>query len=254
MAGGYLAVPSVRKKYGYILQSCKIVGDNSKVDGTYTLGRPWGQGTPIALFIDTEMEVVPSSIGWNEMSNGWPKRFAEYNSHTSNGVAVDLSGRKTTFGDNHPNNPILTAAEAAEHTLAAVMGQDDDWQPALYTEQAPIPANVAVENNVLTWDNSDYALLYAVCKDGNVIGFTTDASFNLSGYGNGDYSVRSANEMGGLSEASTSVTTGISIQTSDVQKTVEAIYSVDGRQQQQLEKGLNIIRMSDGTTRKVLKP
>ena len=52
---GYLAVPSVPKKYGYILQSCKIVGDTDGVNGTYTLGRPWGQGTPIALFIDTEM-------------------------------------------------------------------------------------------------------------------------------------------------------------------------------------------------------
>ena len=93
--GGYLAVPSVPKNYGYIFQSCKIVGDASGVDGAYTLGRPWGKGTPIALFIDTEMEVKPSAIGWNEMSGGYPKRFAEYGSHTSKGVAIDLSGRKT---------------------------------------------------------------------------------------------------------------------------------------------------------------
>ena len=107
VAGGYLAVPSVPKRYGYIFQGCKIVGDNTGVSGNYTLGRPWGKGTPIALFIDTEMEVVPSAIGWSEMSGGYPKRFAEYGSHTSKGVAIDLSGRKTVFGDGYENNPVL---------------------------------------------------------------------------------------------------------------------------------------------------
>jgi hypothetical protein len=201
---GYLAVPSVPKKYGYIFQSCKITGDTDDVSGTYTLGRPWGQGTPIALFIDTEMEVVPSSIGWNEMSNGWPKRFAEYGSHTSKGVAVDLSGRKTIFGDNHENNPILTADEAAAHTLDVVMGQDDQWQPTLLTEQAPMPTNVTVSGSTLTWDNSNYALLWAVCKDGNVVAFTTEPTYTVAE--NGQYTVRAANEMGGLCQPSEAVT------------------------------------------------
>ncbi|MCR4582150.1 MAG: Ig-like domain-containing protein, partial [Prevotella sp.] len=268
VASGYLAVPSVPKKYGYIFQSCKIIGDNSKVNGTYTLGRPWGKGTPIALFIDTEMEVIPTAAGWNEMSGGYPKRFAEYGSHTSNGAAVDVSNRKTTYdaydsktGDvyvnrrTEKNNPILTAAEAAEPTLAAVMGQDDDWEPTQYTEQAPIPANVSVKDNVLTWNNSDYALLYAVCKDGKVIGFTTSATFDLSGYGNGAFSVRAANEMGGLSTPSeaVSVTTAIRTVTSGAQKTIDTIYSVDGRQLPHLQQGLNIVRMNDGTTLKVRK-
>lgn len=200
---GYLAVPSVPKKYGYIFQSCKITGDTNDVNGSYTLGRPWGQGTPIALFIDTEMEVVPSAIGWNEMSGGWPKRFAEYGSHTSKGVSIDLSGRKTIFGEGHENNPVLTAEEAERHTLDVVMGQDDQWQPTLLTEQAPVPTNVKAVGPVLTWDDSNYALLWAVCKDGNVIATTTKATYTATE--NGTYSVRAANEMGGLSEASATV-------------------------------------------------
>ena len=43
------------------------------------------------------MNVVPSAVGWNEMSGGYPKQFAEYNSTTASGSQVDLSGRKTTF-------------------------------------------------------------------------------------------------------------------------------------------------------------
>ena len=213
---GYLAVPSVPKHFGYIFQGCKIVGDASDVNGNYTLGRPWGKGTPIALFIDTEMEVQPSTIGWSEMSGGYPKRFAEYGSHTSNGIAVGLTNRKTTYdaydskdGDTYvnrrteTNNPILTAEEAAIPTLEAVMGQDDDWQPTLLTEQAPVPTNVKLDGNTLTWDNSDYALLWAVCKDGHVVAFTNKPTYSLTS--DGLYTVRAANEMGGLGTASTGV-------------------------------------------------
>ncbi|MBR1839895.1 MAG: hypothetical protein IJ782_04875, partial [Prevotella sp.] len=158
----------------------------------------------------------PSAIGWSEMSGGYPKRFAEYGSHSSSGVAVSTEGRKTFFdaydskeGDvyvnrrNESNNPILTAEEAAVPTLKAVMGQDDDWQPTLLTEQAPVPANVAVSGSTITWEDSPYALLYAVCKDGKVIDFTTESSYIPTE--NGTYSVRAANEMGGLSAASLTV-------------------------------------------------
>ena len=217
VASGYAAVPSLPKQYGYIYQSCKIVGDtDSGVDGTYTLGRPWGKGTPIALFIDTEMEVKPSAIGWSEMSGGYPARFAEYGSHTTNGATVSTDGRKTEYdaydskeGDVYVNrrteynNPILTAEEAAEPTLAAVMGQDDDWQPTLATEQAPVPTGLNANGMQLMWDDSNYTLLWAVCKNGKVIDFTTEPAYTITE--EGVYTVRAANEMGGLSAESTSI-------------------------------------------------
>jgi hypothetical protein len=228
VASGYAAVPSLPKKYGYIYQSCKIVGDtDSGVDGKYTLGRPWGKGTPIALFIDTEMEVKPSAIGWNEMSGGWPARFAEYGSHTTSGAAIDLSGRKTTFADTHENNPILTAEEAAEPTLAAVMGQDDDWQPTLLTEQAPVPTGLDTNGTQLTWDDSNYALLWAVCKNGQIIDFTTEPAYTITE--EGVYSVRAANEMGGLSAKSTSIVLKRSI-AADKWSTIVVPFAMDATQ------------------------
>ena len=266
VAGGYLAVPSVPKKYGYIFQSCKIVGDDSKVNGTYTLGRPWGKGTPIALFIDTEMEVVPKAEGWSEMSGGYPKRFAEYGSHTANGAPVDLSNRKTTYdaydaknGDtytnrrNETNNPVLTIEEAARHTLAAVMGQDDDWQPALLTEQAPVPTNVKLNGATLTWDDSSYTLLYAVCCDGKVVDFTQTASYVPTK--DGIYTVRAANEMGGLSapSATVDITSGIITQKVAPASQAEAIYGADGRKLTKMQRGLNIIKYGDGHTVKVVR-
>ena len=136
------------------------------------------------------------------MSGGWPARFAEYNSQTATGNTVDLSSRKTIFAETHENNPVLTAEEAAYY--ADMSNMFGEWEPTLLTEQAPVVQNVAVSGNTLTWDDNDYALLYAVVKDGAVIDFTTDNSYELTE--EGVYSVRAANEMGGLNEASESVT------------------------------------------------
>lgn len=270
---GYLAVPSQPTKYGYIFKDCTIKdGSTAGINGKYKLGRPWGKGTPIVLFIDTKMEVIPTAAGWDEMSGGYPKRFAEYNSTTATGTAVDLSGRKQVYdaydakdGDTYTNrrnetaeNPVLTAEEAAFYTLETVMGGDDDWDPTAATEQASAPTNVKIAGNNLTWDNSNYALLWAVCKDGKVVDFTVEPTYNVDDT-SATWSVRAANEMGGLGEATVaSTSTGIeNIATSaDVLST--KIYSADGVQVSKLQRGINIVvkTMTDGskkTNKVVLK-
>ena len=119
-------------------------------------------------------------------------------SSTASGSAVDLSARKTTFGDGHANNPRLTAEEAEQYRdMNNMFG---DWNPTLQTEQAPVPANVKIDGTKLTWDDSNYVFCWAVCKDGDVVGFTAEPSYTISG--EGEWTVRAANEMGGLSEAS----------------------------------------------------
>ena len=240
IAGGYAAVPSTPKAIGWVFKDCVFNGDGSGVDGNYTLGRPWGKGTPVAVFIDTRMNVVPSAVGWNEMSGGWPARFAEYNSLTSNGTQVDLSGRKKIFADTHENNPVLSAAEAIEYSdMSKMFG---DWDPTLATEQAPIPANLSQNGTTLTWDNSDYALLWAVVKDGAIIGFTTEPTFQMSE--EGVYAVRAANEMGGLSEASETINvsslTGITTVKSSAAS--DAIYTIQGVRVDKTGKGLYIVK------------
>ena len=241
IAGGYAAVPSKPAKYGWIYKDCVINGEGSGVDGKYTLGRPWGSGTPIALFIDTRMNVVPSAIGWNEMSNGWPARFAEYNSTTSSGSVIDLSGRKKTFGDGHENNPVLTAEEALENSdLHRMFG---DWDPTLATEQAPVPANVQLEGTTLTWDNSNYALLWAIVKDGKVVDFTNEPTYTVDD-ATATYAVRAANEMGGLSEATVATTISTAIKTVETAQPTSAddcVYTIQGIRTDKARKGLYIV-------------
>ena len=265
--GGYLAVPSQPKKYGYIFKDCTIKDATAAKDlnGNYTLGRPWGKGTPIALYIDTKMEAIPSAAGWNEMSGGYPKRFAEYNSYTSTGSVVDLKDRKKVYdaydskdGDNYVNrrnetteSPILTAEEAAFFTVENIMGQDDDWDPTAATEQASAPTNVKLNGTTLTWDNNDYALLWAICKNGKVVNFTITPSYIVDD-ASATWGVRAANEMGGLSEATTiGQGTGIRNITSAADAAVikTAIYAADGTQLSNLQKGINIIvkTLADGS-------
>lgn len=264
--GGYLAVPSQPKKYGYIFKDCTIkdATDAKDLNGNYTLGRPWGKGTPIALYIDTKMEAIPSAAGWDEMSGGYPKRFAEYNSTTSTGSTVDLKDRKKVYdaydsknGDNYVNrrnetaeSPILAAEEAAFYTVENIMGQDDDWDPTAATEQASAPTNVKLNGTTLAWDNNDYALLWAVCKNGKVVDFTITPSYIIDD-ASATWSVRAANEMGGLSEATVvGQGTGIrNIATATAAVIKTAIYAADGTQLSNLQKGINIIvkTLADGS-------
>lgn len=265
--GGYLAVPSQPKKYGYIFKDCTIkdATEAKDLNGNYTLGRPWGKGTPIALYIDTKMEAIPSAAGWDEMSGGYPKRFAEYNSTTSTGSTVDLKDRKKVYdaydsknGDNYVNrrnetaeSPILAAEEAAFYTVENIMGQDDDWDPTAATEQASAPTNVKLNGTTLAWDNNDYALLWAVCKNGKVVDFTITPSYIIDD-ASATWSVRAANEMGGLSEA-TVVGQGTGIRNiasaTDAAVIKTAIYAADGTQLSNLQKGINIIvkTLADGS-------
>lgn len=265
--GGYLAVPSQPKKYGYIFKDCTIkdATEAKDLNGNYTLGRPWGKGTPIALYIDTKMEAIPSAAGWDEMSGGYPKRFAEYNSTTSTGSTVDLKDRKKVYdaydsknGDNYVNrrnetaeSPILAAEEAAFYTVENIMSQDDDWDPTTATEQASAPTNVKLNGTTLAWDNNDYALLWAVCKNGKVVDFTITPSYIVDD-ASATWSVRAANEMGGLSEATVvGQGTGIRNITSATDAAVikTAIYAADGTQLSNLQKGINIIvkTLADGS-------
>ena len=205
-AGGYLAVPSQAKNYGYVFQNCYIKKETSDV--TFYLGRPWGSGTPTASFINTKMDTAPIGNGWADMSGGWPKRFAEYNSYLTSGTTLDLSGRRTSWtdkeGTQHDNDPILTIDEVQAMSLDKVMGQDDDWDPTALTEQASAPTNVVIntDNKMVTWDNSDYVFCWVIFKDGVYVANTTVPSYEVDD-ASATWSVRAANEMGGLSEATT---------------------------------------------------
>lgn len=200
--GNVIAAPNGQLKYGYVFLDCEInaaEGAENVVNGTYSLGRPWGANCR-AQYINTKMNVLPTAAGWTEMGNNMPEVFAEYNSVDKNGIAVDLSSRKLTFDGGTQASAVLTEEQVSELSIANVMGGEDEWNPLAYTEQAPVPTNVSVKDNSLSWDSNNYSLLWAVCKNGSVVAFTTENTYTVDDT-TATWSVRAANEMGGLGEA-----------------------------------------------------
>ena len=234
--GGYIVAPRDNVKYGYVFKDCTLKGEQSNVNGNYYLGRPWTEAAE-TYFIDCVMEAIPTAAGWTNMSDGGCTRFAEYNSVSANGNVVDLSGRVKELGNKtkNPFNPVLSAAEAAE--IGNMTNMFGDWDPRMATEQAAAPTNVVLysETKTLAWDNSNYALLWAICKDGKVVDFTIEPTYVVDDV-TATYSVRAANEMGGLGDAAVAqVLTGIENVKQEV--VIESIFDLMGRKVQKIEKG-----------------
>ena len=267
--GGYIAVPMRGPQFGYVFKDCEIVAEPGKtgINKKFTLGRPWGKGTPVAVYIDTKMTVQPKDEGWAEMSGGYPKRFAEYNSMSANGSLISLDQRKTTFNGKDENNngiicknnPVLTQAEAESYSYDNYSAYHN-WDPALIAELAPVPTNVTInENGLLTWNESDYTAFWAVYKDGVLVTTVKEASYEteataLSRAEAPVYTVRAANEMGGLGEEVKAVykeTTGISDITADQEVVSTVYYNIQGIAVSENTKGLliKVETLATGETR-----
>ncbi len=246
-----ITAPNGDTDWGYVFSDCVIDGHEVN-NGQYHLGRPWN-GTPRCVWLNTTMKVIPSAAGWTSMQV-LPELFAEYNSVTESGNIVDLSGRTTTFTVDGESvtaayNPVLTAEEAAQYTIANVLAGDDQWQPNLLTEQAIAPS-LSVVQGVLTWELSDYAFCYAVCRNGKVVAFTNENEYAIPSDAAADdfFSLRAANEMGGLGVASLDInkdgiSSGIESNTVAGAEVVSTmIFTIDGMLLPEMQDGINIVR------------
>lgn len=209
--GNCITAPATASAWGYVFLGCTIDGYAS-TDGNYNLGRPW-QNSPRSVYINTKMAVKPTALGWTEMGVV-PGLFAEYNSTTPAGTAIDVSGRKKSFTYNSVTtqvNPYLTAQEAANYTVENILGGSDAWQPELYTDQAGAPV-ISSADKTISWADNNYVLCWAVFKDNVFVKFVTTNSYTIpDATANGSvFTVRAANEMGGLSPVSNALTYTVS--------------------------------------------
>ena len=85
-----------------------------------------------------------------------------------------------------------------------MMGQDDDWDPTALTEQASAPANVKIDGDkkTMTWDDNNYVLCWVLFKNGEYVTAVTTNTYEVDDT-SAAWTVRAANEMGGLGEATT---------------------------------------------------
>lgn len=259
-SGGFIVAPSHGNdvKWGYVFRDNVIRPVQGMTVSSIWLGRPW-HNSPKTVYINTQLFVGVPAAGWYESMGGLPVLWADYNTTDANGNPVDLSQRRHTYYKTENGQRIygeaknfLTDEEAAQYTVKNVMGGTDNWLPTLLCEacQAPVPH---FDNYQLVWQPIPYAISYVISRDGQVVGFTTDCTYEASTPGN--YQVQAVNEYGGLSQKTAPVNTTdiLTLSALNSQPSATQFYSLNGIPIGGLQKGLNILRYPDGSVKKVMR-
>lgn len=235
---GYITAPNTQTGYwGVVFNNCTVDGDAAAA-GKFNLGRPWGD-SPHATYLNTTFKQLPTDAGWAAMTNGCVLRFHEYGSMDANGNLLDLSKRSIAACNPATGSdcPVLTAEEAAKYTLSSVF---TDWTPQTYTVQVEaLTLSVDESTHTLSWTGSSLAIGYAIVKDGSVVDFTTERTYDISKVGGGTFQVRGINERGGLGALSNE-TTGISSVAADKANADSPRYNIGGQRVNQAYKGIVI--------------
>ena len=205
-SGNIIVAPNTdaTKEWGYVFQNSTVKADEGATnvaDKNWHLGRPW-QNEPRAYFLNTKMDVLCSDAGWTNMGN-LTTHFYEYNSVDKDGKTIDLSTRKNSPTSLNQYTPVLTDEEAKEFTAHNVVGGTDAWDAPSYTQQTAKP-ELKYTDGKLTWISIDNARCYAIFKNGEYIDNTTSCEYPADDI-TANWSVRAANEMGGLGEAAEAV-------------------------------------------------
>lgn len=268
-SGGYIVAPrhTADTKWGYVFMNNIIrPGKDFKTGKTLNvtdvwLGRPW-HDSPKTVFINTQTFVPIPAKGWYNTMGGLPELWADYNTVDADGNPLDLSQRESYYYyiDRSTGNKVekfnvknfLTDEEAAQYTLKNVMGGEDNWQPNLMCEPCDKPV-VKSDGKKLVWEPVPYAICYVVTKDGIVVGFTTETSFD--GYAEGEtWHVQAVNEYGGLSAKAdvNSSATNISESSNPAKSGIDVVYSISGTRMSAPRQTVNIVRTNDGNVKKII--
>ena len=233
-AGYITALNTQPGYYGMVFNNCTVEGDAAAA-GKFYLGRPWND-SPHATYLNTMFKQLPKEEGWGKMTTNLVLRLHEYGSMDANGNKLDLSKRSLSNCSpaNGSDEPVITAEKAAEYTLEKVLGAD--WSPQARTAQFAAPA-ASLSGTTLSWQPVAGAIGYAIVKDGSVVAFTTDASYDTANTGAGQYSIRVANECGGLGAPSQTVT---GINDIEAEKADTPIYNIQGIRVDKSYKGVVI--------------
>ena len=188
------------RQYGYVFSDCYIDGPRHQ-QRNYWLGRPW-QNAPRATFLNCCMNIEPMDEGWTNMHGTQPAYFAEFESYNRVFEPLDLSKRRTRFKDKQGvertvgYQPRMTPEVAEQYTVKKVFGA---WDPTAKAEQV-VPPVLTLKGREITWPDIPEAGCYAICRNRMVVAFTTEPRYTVpAGTSEGTgFSVRCANQMGGL--------------------------------------------------------
>ena len=232
--GNNIAAPSteVDQEWGYVFNECSIKPESDNMirftDKDWTLARAWNN-SPACTYLNTKMYTQPQSYGWGRsMESNLMLRFHEYKSidGADNMLSLVTRSLAACVPAAGSDDVILSDEQASGYTLRNVVGGTDGFEPnelcmqidaasgakADYDENHEVwNDDIVLDDDILQWNKHTTALCYVVFKLNEAtnkweyIDNTTDAIINLADYGSGYYSVRAANQRGGLGAATKAI-------------------------------------------------
>ena len=229
-----IAAPSteVDQEWGYVFNECSIKPESDNMtkftDKDWTLARAWNN-SPACTYLNTKMYTQPQSYGWGRsMDSNLMLRFHEYKSidGADNMLSLVTRSLAACVPAAGSDDVILSDDQASGYTLRNVVGGTDGFEPkelcmqidaasgaeADYDENYEVwNDNIVLDDDILQWNKHTTALCYVVFKLNEAtnkweyIDNTTDTIINLADYGTGYYSVRAANQRGGLGAATKTI-------------------------------------------------
>lgn len=229
-----IAAPSteIDQEWGYVFNECSIKPESDNMtkftDKDWTLARAWNN-SPACTYLNTKMYTQPQSYGWGRsMESNLMLRFHEYKSTDGADNMLSLVTRSLAacVPAAGSDDVILSDDQASGYTLRNVVGGTDGFEPkelcmqidaasgaeADYDEKHEVwNDDIVLDDDILQWNKHTTALCYVVFKLNEAtnkweyIDNTTDTIINLADYGTGYYSVRAANQRGGLGAATKAI-------------------------------------------------
>lgn len=222
----------VDQEWGYVFNECSIKPESDNMirftDKDWTLARAWSK-SPACTYLNTKMYAQPQSYGWGRsMESNLMLRFHEYKSidGADNMLSLVTRSLAACVPATGSDDVILSDEQASGYTLRNVVGGTDGFEPnelcmqidaasgakADYDDNREVwNDDIVLDDDVLQWNKHTSALCYVVFKLNEAtnkweyIDNTTDTIINLADYGTGYYSVRAANQRGGLGAATKAI-------------------------------------------------
>lgn len=222
----------IDQEWGYVFNECSIKPESDNMirftDKDWTLARAWNN-SPACTYLNTKMYTQPQSYGWGRsMESNLMLRFHEYKSidGADNMLSLVTRSLAACVPAAGSDDVILSDEQASGYTLRNVVGGTDGFEPnelcmqidaasgakADYDDNREVwNDDIVLDDDILQWNKHTTALCYVVFKLNEAtnkweyIDNTTDAIINLADYGTGYYSVRAANQRGGLGAATKAI-------------------------------------------------
>ena len=257
------------------------LSDARKIDKDYEIGEEVSEKIEFAKFgrrailtlrqtmaskiLDLEKEMVPAQLKLDMKSNF---ELAEKPNLQDSKLTVTVIGKGVKDASKVLNNAVLGLYITEDGLTGKQYGKNGNGWYTKYNHENTLIA-IATENpwgDEIVWDGDNFEKTYEITIPKKTVSYTTGKTLNAVAfvslpfvieqdgklYGNGDIDNVWVNQCFFM-DINKGETTGIkTINGVDSNATVVARFAADGTQISAPVKGLNILKMSDGTTRKVM--